>query len=173
MPKKLLMNNNIDEDTIILCENYSPNRQTFYLWQDEMIDWNNYELYMNIDLSNFTLGDWGNVLTIGRNIASWSGDGKWHIYYDGYNKKIRLQLVFNTYDKTLDISLNNLNEIEIIINKKGVYLNGELKLFNDHYLSVVNDIFIAKPISIGSQEGAYKGIAKYKKVSLRKYQERG
>lgn len=48
MSKKLLVN---DIPEIILCENFYPNKKPFYLWQDKPIDWDKYELYINIDIS--------------------------------------------------------------------------------------------------------------------------
>ena len=79
MAKKLLMNDNVGEDVIILCKNYSPNGQPFYLWQDKMIDWDNYELYINVDISNMTK-QWQHILAISvDNVTTWTGT-KLHLY---------------------------------------------------------------------------------------------
>ena len=167
-----MINNIVKDDEIVLYENFSPNGQPFYLWQDKMIDWDNYELYMNINLTDYTQNAWGNVLSMGINIKSWSGNGKWHVYYNGHTKEVRLQCVHGM-NTTLNCSLENTSEVKIIINKKGAYLNGELKIHNDPRITETNKVFIASPISIGSQEGVVKGVAKYNLVCLRKYQERG
>jgi len=172
MSKKLTMNNVVDNDTIVLCKNFSSNSKPFYLWQDKMIDWDNYELYMNINLTDYTQNAWGNVLSMGINIKSWGGNGKWHVYYNGHTKKIRLQCVHGM-NVTSDFPLENLSEIEIIINKKGAYLNGELKIHSNSQITGINNVFKTSLISIGSQEGVVKGVAQYNKVSLRKYKERG
>lgn len=72
-----------------------------------------------------------------------------------------------------DIELTSDNMlVEIIINKKGAYLNGELKLSDVIEIERLNNYFKTTPISIGSDEGAYKGVAKYNLVCLRKYRER-
>lgn len=168
MPKRLLMNNNSGE--IILCKNYFPEEKPFYLLQDKMIDWDNYELYLNVDLSNHVKSGWSNILSIGGKITVWSEQAKFHVYYDGDRNTIRLQIVYGGSNVYREYTLSNTNEVTIVINKTGMYLNNELKVLSDLR---VNEYFRTNPISIGSQEGKYKGIARYNLVSLRKYVERG
>lgn len=73
------MNNNTDEDMIILCKNYSPNGQKFYLWENKPINLDENELYMNVDFTNCNAGVWENILSIGLSITQW-GAGNMHIY---------------------------------------------------------------------------------------------
>ena len=174
MAKKLLMNNNSGE--IILCKNYFPGEQPFYLLQDKMIDWDNYELYMNIDLSNYTKNDWGGVMSLGADIISWEGNrsiGNLHVYYNGATKRIRFQSIITPWSsgQTSDFTLLDLDMIEVIINRNGMFLNGTFKHNNEHFQRIYNN-FKTTPISIGSQSGDYKGVAKYNLVCLRKYRER-
>ena len=178
MPKKLMMNNGVDEDAIILCENYSPNGQPFYLWQDKMIDWDKYELYINVDISNITR-TWQKILTISSaDIISWGGEERLHLY--GSPNRIRIQPIkynVNTAPHTRDFSLASYNKekIQITVNKNGVYLEEELVVsstFNALLQEVINVLKTAN-VTIGSASPGDYSVCTYNLVCLRKYQERG
>lgn len=169
MAKKLLMNDNVGEDVIILCKNYSPNGQPFYLWQDKMIDWDNYELYINVDISNMTK-QWQHILAISvDNVTTWTGT-KLHLY--GSPHLIRIQPVINGANKIREISLATYNKqmIQIIFNKNGVYLEEELVADSYYYLeSVINELKNSNVI-IGSAIADDYSVCVYNLVCLRKYQ---
>lgn len=172
MAKKLLMNDNVGEDVIILCKNYSPNGQPFYLWQDKMIDWDNYELYINVDISNMTK-EWQHILAISvDNVTSWFGT-KLHLY--GSPNTIRIQAIITGGTRnTIDINLAKYNKqmIQIIFNKNGVYLEEELVASIDsHYSleSVINELKKSNVI-IGSAIANDYSVCVYNLVCLRKYQ---
>lgn len=171
MAKKLLMNDNVGEDVIILCKNYSPNGQPFYLWQDKMIDWDNYELYINVDISNMTK-QWQHILAISvDNVTTWTGT-KLHLY--GSPNRIRIQAIFNGVNNTKDINLATYNKqmIQIIFNKNGVYLEEELVASIDSYYflkSVINELKKSNVI-IGSAIANDYSVCVYNLVCLRKYQ---
>lgn len=172
MAKKLLMNDNVGEDVIILCKNYSPNGQPFYLWQDKMIDWDNYELYINVDISNMTK-QWQHILAISvDNVTTWTGT-KLHLY--GSPNKIRMQAVITGGSNNIkDVNLTTYNKrmIQIILNKNGVYLGEELVASIDSYYflkSVINELKNSNVI-IGSAIANEYSVCVYNLVCLRKYQ---
>lgn len=173
--RMLLEDNKFDDGIIVLCKDFSPNEQPFTLWENQMIDWDKYELYINVYINNYTKPTWGNVVSIGVNLEEWTttNTGRWHIYYHGTNKQLRTQCVYSNPSTTIDVLLDNMTQVEVIINKDGLYLNGNMQQHNNQYVQQINDFFLTNPISIGSQEGAYKGVAFYNLVQLQPYQERG
>ena len=176
MSKKLLMNNQSEKDEIILCKNYSPNGQPFYLWQDKMIDWEKYELYINIDISAITNTTMKNILIISStDITSWGGTGKIHLYCT--TSHFRIQAVNNGADATKDLELLGYNKerIQVVINKNGVYLEEKLVLSanGDSFLRGTFDMLKNSNVTIGSAIPINLSICTYNKVSLRKYIERG
>lgn len=175
MSKKLLMNNYSKNDEIVLCENYSPNRQPFYLWQDKTIDWDKYELYINVDIMAITGMAWQQILTISStDITSWAGHGKLHLY--GEATKIRIQPISGN-NTVKDIILSNYNKqkIQVIVNKNGVYLEEELVMpvKNSATLQTVMNMLKTSNVTIGSAIPHDLSVCTYNKVSLRKYVERG
>ena len=172
MAKKLLMNDNVGEDVIILCKNYSPNGQPFYLWQDKMIDWDNYELYINVDISNMTK-EWQHILAISvDNVTDWTGT-KLHLY--GSPNAIKIQAVItggSNNSTVINLATYNKQMIQIIFNKNGVYLEEELVASIDSYLflkSVINELKNSNVI-IGSAIANNYSVCVYNLVCLRKYQ---
>ena len=170
MAKKLLMNDNVGEDVIILCKNYSPNGQPFYLWQDKMIDWDNYELYINVDISNMTK-QWQHILAISvDNVTTWTGT-KLHLY--GSPNLIRIQPI-NGVNNTIDINLATYDKqmMQIILNKNGVYIEEELVASIDsyHYLKTVINELKKSNVIIGSAIANDYSVCVYNLVCLRKYQ---
>ena len=175
MSKKLLMNNySADNDEIILCENYSSG-QSCYLWQDKMIDWDKYELYIYVDISAITSSSWSSILTIDSttNIEEWGNNKKLHLY--GSLSHLRIQPVMpniNTASFTKDFLLANYNKqrLQIIINKNGVYLEEKLmvSVTSNELLRIVMD-----SLKTSTTIGFTNSVCIYNKVSLRKYIERG
>ena len=171
MAKKLLMNDNVGEDVIILCENYSPNNEPVYLWQDKMIDWDNYELYINVDISNMTK-EWQHILAISvDNVTTWTGT-KLHLY--GSPNLIRIQPVVNGVNNIKDTNLATYNKqmIQIILNKNGVYLEDELvfAIDSNYLLESLFNIFKKSNVIIGSAIAKDYSVCVYNLVCLRKYQ---
>lgn len=72
MSKKLMINKQSDE--IVLCENYTPTNIPIYLYKDKKIDWDNYELYINLNIEDNTFQDWTSALVISNyeDILTWA-----------------------------------------------------------------------------------------------------
>jgi len=175
MSKKLLMNNySKNDDEIILCENFYPNKKPFYLWQDKPIDWDKYELYINIDISMTPSRQMQKILVISSatDIGTYYGGRKIHLYYTT-NNIFNIQLVNNTDAPGYSYSLSSCNKqkLQIIINKKGIYLEEKLIVsIMDKYFK-----FIIESLKTSNNTIGYLGdnMCIYHKVSLRKYRERG
>lgn len=170
MSKKLMMNSSAGENVIVLCKDYSPNGEKFYLWKDKPINLNEYELYMNVDFANCNANVYENILSVGLNITQW-GNGNLHIYRK--NNALLVACV-DSGQMQLDFKLNLMLN-EIVINKDGVFINNIAQNFdknNSIYISVMNRLF-SSSISVGSQEGINRSNATYHLVCLRKYVKRG
>jgi len=176
MSKKLLMNNYSENDEIILCEKYTPTNIPIYVWKDKKIDWDNYELYINLNIEGNTFQDWNSALVISNyeDILTWSTPNdttvKLHIYYN--RDRIRIQPVYMTVAATYDDFLRNYNmqNLEIIINKNGVYIENQfIKLLS------INNNLIRKLIKTSEIHniGINSLGCTYNKISIKKYQERG
>lgn len=175
MTKKLLMNNSINEDVVILCRGFSPNRQPFVLWENQKIDWDKYELYINVDITNITK-EWQHILTVSASdIDKWAGVGKFHIY--GSLSRIRTQVVNgNSGNPNFNIdTYTNQKEVEIIFNKDGAYVNGvkTLKPSNNSVVLAVINLLRNNQITIGSSINTDLPVCVYNVVKLQPYQERG
>lgn len=178
MSKKLLMNNYFENnDEIVLCENYTPTNIPFYLYKDKIIDWDNYELYINLNIEGNTFSNWNSALVISSDddIGSWgatANNGKIHVYYK--KDMIRLQPVSGKFmNDEVDKSLTYYNKenIQLIINESGIYLENQIitMSLNRVFKDVMNCLKTSNITTIGiSALGCT-----YNKVSLRKYQERG
>lgn len=171
MAKKLLMNNNVGEDVIILCKNYSPNGQPFYLWQDKMIDWDKYELYINVDLNNVPNDKFREIL-----ITSNDGDtstfygNKLHLYV--IDNRIRIQ--HGNFTGSIDVLVSDKGLVEVILNKDGFFINNKISNNNTSIVELwFNMIKSREEITIGNTNPNNLSVCTYNLVQLQLYQERG
>lgn len=157
-------------NTIILCEEFAPNGKSFYLWQNKTIEWNNYELYVSIDLSS-CIKSTENIISIGSDIGVYTGANKWHIYYTPTTRQIGMHSISNTsliFRHILEDSAN----VTIIINKDGIYINNQLVTDMCNNIASFNEYCSNNAINIGSLEGNNRSNATYKLVCLKSYKKR-
>lgn len=176
MSKKLMINKQSDE--IVLCENYTPTNIPIYLYKDKKIDWDNYELYINLNIEGNTFQDWTSALVISNyeDIRTWATPNdttaKLHIYYT--REKIRIQPVYRNTTIVYDNFLRNYNtqNLEIVINKNGIYIENQIIRF----FSINNHVYTAVMNLIKTSDINNIGIVNlgciYNKISIRKFIER-
>ena len=172
MSKKLLMNNYRENNVVVLCKDFSPDGQPFVLLENQMIDWDKYELYINVDLNNVPNDKFREFLITSNDgdTSTFSGN-KLHLYVK--ENYIRIQHG-NFGGGYIDVWVSDKGLVEVILNKDGFFINNIISNSNTSIVELwFNMIKSRKEITIGNTNPINLSVCTYNLVQLQPYQERG
>ncbi len=155
----------------ILVENYNPNGTKFKYTVPSISFENGDYIEISIDLSTVT-GTKENILSIGQNIDIWQGAGsgsRIHNYVTATAKQtISVDIIKDAKTRRPTYSSPSTDYL-VVINKRGVYLNGVLFDFENAlratptltYEEGITAFLALTTLDIGSQEGSNRSHATY------------
>ena len=153
--------NNLPAPNLVIRQNYNPNGASFSDTVD--IDWNTQEIYatMNLDTCESSMQD---VLSIGLNIASWSGNNI-HFYYDKNNSgRMLIQCMLGGGAQNIEL-WNVHGDLTIKFNSDGLTINDTLYSANDY--SSYPPILASHTVQVGSSEGSGRSTASNYRIEVR------
>ncbi|MBP3647012.1 MAG: CotH kinase family protein [Clostridia bacterium] len=145
----------------VLYENYAPNGEKFS--KSVSIDWDTQKIVANLDMTNQT--PYGNVLSVGLNIDSWSG---YNIHMYGRETLIEVNYLSTGPTGTrLNANFNDASNVLIEITKDGVIVDGTPCVDSGTVtIDVLNAIADSETVIIGSMEGTKRSDSVYKYVAI-------
>ena len=153
--------NNLPAPSIIIRENYNPNRSSFSNTAD--INWGHQELYisMNLDSCDTSMQ---NVLSLGLNIGSWAGNNI-HFYYDKNNSgRMLVQCMIGGAAQNIEL-WNVYGDFTVKFNSDGLTINDTL--YNTADYSSYTPILASNTVQIGSTEGTGRSTANNYYIAIR------
>lgn len=145
----------------VLYENYAPNGEKFS--KSASIDWDTQKIVANLDMTNQT--PYGNVLSVGVDIANWSG---YNIHM--YARETLVELNFLTTAQTgtrINANFADASNVVIEITKDGVIVDGTAHGGSDsNYAAILEAISNHGTCMVGSMEGTKRSESVYKYVAI-------
>ena len=158
-------NTDAPEGTVVGEDNYAPNGAKFN-WP-ATINWDTQKLVVAVDASTCSsyLQNEG-ILSVGQDIASWSGT-HFHFYYTRYSNNLQINYLGSTGVRH-DYTVSGDDLVFEFSKEKGVTVNGQDFNYGvtTDFASAYADFFAMNNIEVGSQEGNTRSYATYKYVRV-------
>ena len=154
--------NSLPAPAIVIRENYNPNGEAFSNSVD--INWNDQELCINMNLDSCRVGTMEDVISIGLNIQSWSGNNI-HFYYDKNNSgRMLVQCMIGGAAQNIEL-WNVYGDFAIRFNNEGLIINDTLYSKNNY--AAFGYIYESKTVQVGSAEGSGRSTATNYRIEIR------
>ena len=142
-----------------LCRDYSPNGSKFIYTIDGINLANGDYIEISADLTNCQYSN-ENIISLGDTISAWSGK-HFHFYFTQSGKQLQANALFSSFVRKV-FTLQG-NEVIILLNKDGIYVNGELwgQSGQTQYINLMEYLLTVSTISVGSQEGSTRFYGTY------------
>lgn len=144
-----------------LKSNYSPQGQSFI--DTVETDWTKQKLSVTFDLSTCTNNNGENVISIGENIGSWSGNNI-HFYYYPDTKRMLVQCMQGGSAQNIEV-FNAVDKMTVDFSNEGLKINGKLYAASN-FPTFVNIARLTRT-QIGSTEGAGRSNASSYTITMK------